>query len=52
VSASIQYEAWDFPIIAATRQDDVATSIQFTWWPVFGQAHSGGSAGQEGRSAQ
>jgi hypothetical protein len=33
VSASLQYETWDFPVISATRQTDVATSIEVTFWP-------------------
>jgi hypothetical protein len=33
VSASVQYEAWTFPVIAPTRQTDVSTSIQLTFWP-------------------
>ena len=33
VSASLQYETWDFPVISATRQSNVATSIEVTFWP-------------------
>ncbi|HWH59814.1 MAG TPA: capsule assembly Wzi family protein, partial [Terriglobales bacterium] len=33
VSASLQYETWDFPVISAKRQTDVASSIQVTFWP-------------------
>jgi len=33
VSAEVQYERWDFPILSATRETDVTTSIQFTYWP-------------------
>jgi membrane-associated phospholipid phosphatase len=33
VSALLQYEVWNFPIIAATKQTDVSTSVQFTYWP-------------------
>jgi hypothetical protein len=32
-TASVQYETWDFPVISATRQTDVSTSIQLTFWP-------------------
>jgi membrane-associated phospholipid phosphatase len=32
-SASVQYETWDFPVISATRQTDVTTSIELTFWP-------------------
>jgi len=35
VSAEVQYERWDFPILSATRETDVTTSIQFTYWPKF-----------------
>ena len=33
VSGSVQYETWDFPIISATRQSNVATSIEVKFWP-------------------
>jgi membrane-associated phospholipid phosphatase len=33
VSASVQYERWDFPVIAPTRQSNVTSSVQFTFWP-------------------
>ena len=33
VSGSVQYETWDFRVISATRQTDVATSIELTFWP-------------------
>jgi membrane-associated phospholipid phosphatase len=33
VSALVQYEKWDFPVISSTRQSNVATSLQFTFWP-------------------
>jgi len=33
VSASVQYETWNFPVIASARQSDVTTSIQLTFWP-------------------
>lgn len=33
VSASVQYETWNFPVIASTRQSNVSTSIQLTFWP-------------------
>lgn len=36
VSAAVQYETWTFPIIAATRQTDVTSSITLTFWPHFG----------------
>lgn len=33
VSASLQYETWDFPVISTTRQTDVASTIELTFWP-------------------
>ncbi len=33
VSAAVQYEAWTFPVIAATRQSNVSSSLQLTFWP-------------------
>ena len=33
VSAKVQYEAWTFPLIAPTRQTNVSSSIQLTFWP-------------------
>jgi membrane-associated phospholipid phosphatase len=33
VSASVQYEAWTFPVIASTRQSNVTSSVQLTFWP-------------------
>jgi membrane-associated phospholipid phosphatase len=33
VTTSFQYEKWDFPVLSATRQTDLTSSIQFTFWP-------------------
>ena len=33
VSAAVQYEAWTFPVIAPTRQSNVSSSLQLTFWP-------------------
>jgi len=33
VTAGFQYETWDFPVLAPTRQTDLTTSIQLTFWP-------------------
>jgi hypothetical protein len=33
LSASAQYEAWNYPVIASTRQSNVTTWVQFTFWP-------------------
>jgi len=35
VSAAVQYERWDFPILSTTRETDVTTSVQFTYCPKF-----------------
>jgi hypothetical protein len=33
ISAFVQYERWDFPVIASTRQSNVTSSLQLTFWP-------------------
>ena len=33
LSASVQYEAWNFPVIASTQQSNVTSSIQLSFWP-------------------
>jgi hypothetical protein len=33
VSASLQYETWDFPVVASSRRTDVSTSVGLTFWP-------------------
>jgi membrane-associated phospholipid phosphatase len=33
VSAAVQYEAWNFPVIAPTQQSNISSSIQLTFWP-------------------
>ena len=33
VMASVQYEKWNFPILSPTKETNVSTSIQFTYWP-------------------
>jgi hypothetical protein len=33
LSASVQYELWNFPVIASTRQSNVTSSIQLSFWP-------------------
>lgn len=33
MSAVVQYEAWTFPVFASTRQSDVSSSVQLTFWP-------------------
>jgi membrane-associated phospholipid phosphatase len=35
VQPFIQYENWLLPVLAPTRQTDVATSLQLTWWPAL-----------------
>jgi membrane-associated phospholipid phosphatase len=36
LSASVQYERWNFPLLSSTRQSNVATSIQLTYRPKWG----------------
>jgi hypothetical protein len=33
LSAGAQYEAWTYPVIAATRQSNITSSLQLTFWP-------------------
>jgi membrane-associated phospholipid phosphatase len=33
LSASVQYEMWNFPVIASTRQSNVTSSVQLSFWP-------------------
>ena len=33
LSAAVQYEAWTFPVISPTRQSNVSSSVQLTFWP-------------------
>ena len=33
LSASVQYEVWNFPVIATTRQSNVTSSVQLSFWP-------------------
>lgn len=33
VSAAVQYEQWNYPILANGAQSNVATSVQLTYWP-------------------
>jgi hypothetical protein len=33
LSAVVQYEAWTFPVIAPTRQTNVSSSLQLSFWP-------------------
>jgi hypothetical protein len=33
LSAAVQYEEWTFPVIAATRQTNVSSSLQLSFWP-------------------
>jgi hypothetical protein len=33
LSASVQYEKWDFPVLASTRQSNVTSSVQLSFWP-------------------
>jgi membrane-associated phospholipid phosphatase len=33
LSAFVQYEVWNFPVIASTRQSNVTSSVQLSFWP-------------------
>ena len=33
VSGSVQYEKWNFPVLAPAVQSNVTTSLQLTFWP-------------------
>jgi len=39
VSASAQYELWNFPIISATSKTNVSSTLSFTYWPGIGNYH-------------
>ena len=43
VSAGVQYEAWTFPVISPTKQSNVTSSLQLTFWPKA-PSHKGGSS--------
>jgi len=44
VSAALQYETWTFPVIAATQQSDITSSVTLTFWPHFGRSSAGEGA--------
>ncbi len=33
LSASVQYETWNFPVIAPAKQSNITSSVQLTFWP-------------------
>lgn len=33
LSAAVQYEAWTYPVISSTRQANVSSMLQLTFWP-------------------
>jgi membrane-associated phospholipid phosphatase len=33
LSGSLQYEKWNFPVLAPMKQSNVSTYLQFTYWP-------------------
>jgi membrane-associated phospholipid phosphatase len=33
VSTAVQYEAWTYPVIASTRQSNITSSVQLSFWP-------------------
>jgi membrane-associated phospholipid phosphatase len=48
VTAAFQYEKWDFPVLSSTRQTDLTSSIQFTFWPHARGMRSGAAQGVAG----
>jgi membrane-associated phospholipid phosphatase len=42
LSAGVQYEVWNFPVISPTKQTNVSSSLQLTFWPK-GLSHKHGS---------
>ena len=40
VSAAVQYETWSFPVLAASRQNNVTTMVQLGIWPKSHASHS------------
>lgn len=48
VAAMVQYETWSYPVIALTRQANVASSIQLSFWPKpLRRNDQNGDAGQQ-----
>jgi len=43
VSAAVQYEVWNFPVLASTRQTNVTSSIQLAFWPKLRSSRGGGA---------
>lgn len=43
VTASFQYEKWAFPVLSPTKQTDLTSSVQFTFWPHLGGAGTAAS---------
>ena len=39
LAGTMQYERWNFPLLAATPQSDVSVQFQFTYWPSHGADH-------------
>jgi capsule assembly protein Wzi/PAP2 superfamily protein len=37
VTAGVQYEQWDFPVLASAARSNLTTSFQFTFWPHGGK---------------
>ena len=40
VSGAVQYERWNFPLLGADAQSDVAVQFQFTYWPGHGNGRT------------
>ena len=41
ITASFQYEKWNFPVLAPTPQTNLTTSVQCTFWPHLWRARNG-----------
>jgi hypothetical protein len=36
LAGTVQYERWNFPLLASKPQSDVSVQFQFTYWPGHG----------------
>jgi hypothetical protein len=48
VAAMVQYETWNYAVIALTRQSNVSSSIELSFWPKpLHEKNQNGDAGQQ-----
>lgn len=52
ISPALQYEEWNFPVLAAGRQTDVTASVQVTYWPRFGHRQNDTSTDAQGSNVE